>query len=155
MRTSSDGINFIRKWEGLKLFIYKDAGNKPTIGYGHLLIKNEREIYKTGITVNQAIDLLVKDLKRTEDGVNRLVKVPLTQNQFDALVSFSYNVGLDEDEDYIPEGLGDSTLLKKLNAGDYVGASEEFTKWVNVEKKPVKGLLLRRQAEKNLFLRTE
>jgi len=154
MRVSEQGIVHICKWEGLKLFPYKDVGGKYTIGYGHLLLEGELEKYKHGIKVSEAVDLLMNDLRTTEEGVTRLVKVPLEQHQFDALVSFAYNVGLDEDNDYLPEGLGDSTLLKKLNSGDFAGAAEEFEKWQYVKKKSVKGLLLRRMSEKAMFLGT-
>lgn len=154
MKTSSNGVLHICKWEGLRLFLYKDVGGKWTIGYGHLVKEDEKEKFKAGIKVGEAVDLLLTDLSTTEEGINRLVKVPLTQNQFDALVSFAYNVGLDEDSDYIPEGLGDSTLLKRLNGGDYEGAAEEFEKWKNVNGKPVRGLLHRRLAEKAMFLGT-
>lgn len=159
MRTSEAGVQHIRKWEGLRLFLYKDVGGKWTIGYGHLVLAEELEKYRGGITVDEAIRLLVKDLQRTEEGVNRLVTVPLEQHQFDALVSFAYNVGLDEDADYIPEGLGDSTLLKQLNKGNYAGAAEEFEKWHKVRidgtLTPVKGVKHRRLSEKQMFLGTE
>jgi lysozyme len=87
-----------------------------------------------------------------EQAVNSLVKVKLTQNQFDALISFVYNVGADIDADNIAEGLGDSTLLKKLNAGDYKGAADQFLKWDKANGKVMKGLTIRRQAERALFL---
>ena len=89
-----------------------------------------------------------------EAGVNRLLRrtnLPTTQNQFDALVSFAYNCGLDENRNGIAEGLGDSTLLKKHLAGDYVGAGQEFAKWARAKGKILPGLVKRRAAEAKLY----
>jgi len=92
-----------------------------------------------------------KDCEEKERDVRSLVKVTVNQNQFDALVCFAFNVGSDIDADSIAEGLGDSTLLKKLNAGDYAGAANEFTKWCRNDGKKMLGLYRRRMAEKLLF----
>lgn len=158
MRISENGIAFIKRWEGLRLKPYKDVAGHWTIGYGHLI--RPHEDFSAGITEAEAEELLRRDLAPVEADVNLLVRVPLTQNQFDALVSFAFNVGTDVDADEIAEGLGDSTLLKKLNAGDYVGAAEEFVRvengrtvgWVHAGGKVVEGLVNRREAEKALFL---
>jgi lysozyme len=86
----------------------------------------------------------MKDVARFEDGVNKLVTYTINQNQFDALVDFSFNLGLGN--------LGSSTLLKKLNAGDIKGAAEEFLRWDKAGGKVLAGLTKRRKAERDLFL---
>lgn len=141
MQTSQKGIDLIEKFEGTVLKVYKDAVGKDTIGIGHLIKAGE---YFTTLTQQQAEDLLAKDLKQFEIGVMTAVKVALTQNQFDALVSFSFNLGLGN--------LNSSTLLKKLNAGDYQGAADEFPKWNRAGGKVLQGLTNRRIAERELFL---
>ena len=87
------------------------------------------------------------DVTVFENAVNRLVKVNLNQNQFDALVIFSFNVG------YGDKGLGGSTLLKLLNNGDYIGAAGQFKRWIYSNKKPCEGLKKRRKIEEELFLK--
>lgn len=95
------------------------------------------------ITEQQAEVLLSKDLTLFEKGVTSLVKVPLTQGQFDALVSFAFNLGLGR--------LAKSTLLRKVNAGDHAGAAQEFGKWVFAAGNRLRGLVLRREAEALLY----
>ena len=141
MQTSQKGIDLIKKFEGTVLKVYKDAVGKDTIGVGHLIKAGE---HFTALTQQQAEDLLAKDLKQFEIGVTSAVKVALTQNQFDALVSFAFNLGM--------SNLNSSTLLKKLNAGDVTGASLEFERWNKAGGKPLAGLTRRRLAEKELFL---
>lgn len=141
MKTSFKGIKLIKDSEATVLHVYKDAVGLPTIGTGHLIKKGE--VFTT-ITAQQADELLMQDLVQFEKGVSSLVKVPLNQNQFDALVSFSFNLGLGN--------LGSSTLLKKLNASDYAGASLEFSKWTKAGGIVLAGLVKRRAAEKALFL---
>lgn len=151
-RTSPHGISLMHYFETCKLRAYPDPGSNNgepwTIGWGH----TGPEV-KPGLewTQQQADSVFVDDLRRFERDVLSLVKVPLTQGQFDALVSFAYNVGSDIDADTIPEGLGDSTLLRKLNAGDYAGAAIEFIKWNKNDGKPMRGLTRRRHAEMGLF----
>ncbi|MFQ2386766.1 lysozyme [Aeromonas dhakensis] len=151
-RTSPHGISLMHYFETCKLSAYPDPGSKNgepwTIGWGH----TGPEV-KPGLewTQQQADSVFVDDLRRFERDVLSLVKVPLTQGQFDALVSFAYNVGSDIDADTIPEGLGDSTLLRKLNAGDYDGAAREFRKWNKNDGKVMRGLTRRRVAEECLF----
>ena len=152
MRISEKGIALIKHFESCRLVAYPDpgTGNAPwTIGWGH----TGPEV-KPGLiwTQEQADHALLLDLKQFERDVLFLVNVPLTQAQFDALVSFTFNVGSDIDEDTLAEGLGDSTLLKKLNAGDYAGASREFLKWNRAGRKVLPGLTRRRNAEMALFL---
>lgn len=148
MRTSEKGLAFIKQHEGLSLEAYKDIAGVLTIGYGHTgadVFVGQR------IALDQAHDLLVEDVREAEDAINRLVKKPLKQNQFDALVSFVFNVGAG--------AFNRSTALKRLNAGDYVGAAEALTWWnkarVDGELRPVRGLIRRRAAEKELFLRPQ
>lgn len=145
---SKKGFDFIKGWEALRLKAYLDGGGVWSIGWGHT--KGVRE--GLVITREDAEDFLIEDVWYFETGVRDLVKVPLTQEQFDALVSFSFNVGLDQDEDDKAEGLGDSTLLKKLNKGDYEGAADELPKWNKDNGKVVRGLTRRRAAERTLFL---
>lgn len=141
MQTSQKGIDLIKQFEGLSLKVYDDAVGLKTIGYGHLIKKGE--VFTT-LTQKEAEDLLAKDLKQFEVGVSTSVKVALTQNQFDALVSFAFNLGM--------SNLNSSTLLKKLNAGDITGASNEFVRWNKAGNKVLAGLTRRRMAEKELFL---
>lgn len=141
LQVSQQGLNLIKQFEGYRSERYLDAAGKPTIGYGHLITKGEN---LQTITREEATTLLKKDVQTASDAVRRLVIVQLKQNQYDALVSFTYNLG---------EGnLEKSTLLKKINMQDYRGASEEFTKWVYAGGKKLKGLEIRRAKEKELFL---
>lgn len=141
MKISQKGVNLIKEFEGLELKAYKDAVGIVTIGYG-----STGPHVSMGQTVTQAEAeaLLMKDVSRFEIGVEQLVKVPLNQNQFDALVSFAFNLGLGN--------LGSSTLLRKLNSKDYVGAANEMLRWNKAKGKVLKGLTRRRVAEKALFL---
>jgi lysozyme len=141
MKTSQKGTDLIKQFEGTVLKVYKDAVGLPTIGIGHLIKHNESF---TTITQQQAEELLAKDLVQFEVGVTKAVRVTLNQNQFDALVSFSFNLGLGN--------LNSSTLLRKLNAGDYQGAASEFERWNKAGGKILTGLTRRRLAEKGLFL---
>lgn len=140
MNISNKGIELIKKFEGCSLSSYKCPAGVWTIGYGH--IKNTKEGMK--ITLKEANIFLQNDLKIHEKNVEKLVKVPLSQNQFDALVSFEFNVGI--------SNFQKSTLLKKLNKNDFIGASGEFEKWIYANHKPLLGLAKRRKAEKELFL---
>ncbi len=142
MRTSQRGIDLIKRYEGLSLTAYPDpaTGGEPwTIGYG------TTAGVRPGMTISsaRAEEMLHADLAQFETAVDRLVTVPLKQHQFDALVSFTYNLG---------EGnLRSSTLLKKLNAGDYAGAAAQFERWVTAAGKPLPGLVKRRAAERAMF----
>lgn len=152
MRISESGIAVMHHFESCQLKAYPDPGSKSgapwTIGWGH----TGPEVCKGLCWDQQRADAeFVKDLQRFERDVLSLVKVPLTQGQFDALVSFAYNVGSDIDADTLAEGLGDSTLLRKLNARDYDGAAREFQKWNKNDGKTLRGLTRRRAAEQALF----
>ncbi|MBM5459210.1 lysozyme [Pseudomonas sp. P66] len=140
MRTSQRGLSLIKSFEGLRLLAYRDAVGVWTIGYG------ATRGVKAGmsITKEQAERMLLNDVQRFEPEVERLVKVPLNKNQWDALVSFTYNLGA--------ANLESSTLLRKLNAGDYEGAAEQFPRWNKAGGKVLPGLVRRREAERVLFL---
>ena len=117
MQISETGLDLIRKFEGLRLETYDCPGGTQTIGYGHT-----GPDVKPGLKIDteKATALLMEDVQRFEKSVNDLVMVPMTQGMFDALVSFSYNLGAGS--------LQSSTLLKKLNADDKQGAADEFLK---------------------------
>ncbi|MDP3841080.1 MAG: lysozyme [Oxalobacteraceae bacterium] len=133
-----------------------DAG-KQTIGWGHVITAAEPFLCKATIDDGVAGHLLQQDNLRFEVGVKRLVKVALTQNEFDALVSLTLNIGLGR-ADGVPGDFADSTLLRKLNAGDKRGAADEFLKW-NKYRDPkcgclrvANGLVARREDERALFM---
>ncbi len=136
---SQNGLNLIKGFEGLRLSAYQDSAGVWTIGYGHTggVRPGQR------ISQAQAEQYLRSDVRWAEQAVRDNVKVPLSQNQFDALVSFTFNVGAG--------ALKDSTLLKKLNAGDYAGAQAEFGRWVNAGGQRLEGLVRRRAEEAQLF----
>ncbi|HIC8784591.1 TPA: lysozyme [Enterobacter hormaechei subsp. steigerwaltii] len=145
MQTSENGIALIKEFEGCKLTAYQDSVGVWTIGYGWTQPVDGKPI-RAGMTIKQetAERLLKTGLVSYESDVSRLVKVGLTQGQFDALVSFTYNLG--------SRSLSTSTLLRKLNAGDYAGAADEFLRWNKAGGKVLKGLTRRREAERALFL---
>lgn len=145
MQTSEKGIALIKQFEGCKLTAYQDSVGIWTIGYGWTQPVDGKPI-RAGMTIKQetAERLLKTGLVSYESDVSRLVKVGLTQGQFDALVSFTYNLGA--------RSLSTSTLLRKLNAGDYAGAADEFLRWNKAGGKVLNGLTRRREAERALFL---
>lgn len=145
MQTSEKGIAVIKQFEGCKLTAYQDSVGVWTIGYGWTQPVDGKPI-RAGMTIKQetAERLLKTGLVSYESDVSRLVKVGVTQGQFDALVSFTYNLG--------SRSLSTSTLLRKLNAGDYAGAADEFLRWNKAGGKVLAGLTRRREAERALFL---
>nr|WP_269841901.1 lysozyme [Enterobacter asburiae] len=145
MQTSDKGIALIKQFEGCKLTAYQDSVGVWTIGYGWTKLVDGKPI-RAGMTIKQetAERLLKTGLVSYESDVSRLVKVGLTQGQFDALVSFTYNLGA--------RSLSTSTLLRKLNAGDYAGAADEFLRWNKAGGNVLNGLTRRREAERALFL---
>lgn len=149
MKTSPRGVALIKSFEGCRLTAYRCSAGVLTIGYGHT---GPDVLPGMTITQQRADELLTQDLERFERDVISLVKVPITQGQFDALVSFAFNVGSDIDSDDIAEGLGDSTLLRRLNARDYMGAAGEFLRWNKAGGVVLGGLVRRRKAERELFL---
>ena len=145
MTTNERGINLIKAFEGCSLTAYQCPAKIWTIGYGHTGKVDGKPIVKgMRITAEKADALLKADLASFERSVEDLVKVKLTDNQFAALVSFTYNVGAGN--------LKKSTLLRKLNAGDYLGAAAEFTKWNKAGGVVLAGLTRRRKEEQTLYL---
>ena len=140
MKLSANGLNLIKQLEGLRLQAYQCSAGVWTIGYGHT----------TGVLSGDIIDeaqaevFLREDIVDPEDTVNRLVTVPLGQNQFDALTSFVFNLG--------SGNFRSSTLLRKLNAGDYNGAADELLRWIHAGGKSLPGLVRRRDIERKLFI---
>lgn len=145
MRISDKGISIIKQFEGLRLTAYQDSVGVWTIGYGWTHPVDGKPI-RPGMTIKEetAERLLRTGLVGYESDVSKLVKVKLTQGQFDALVSFAYNLGA--------RALSTSTLLQKLNAGDYAGSADEFPRWNKAGGKVLPGLTRRREAERALFL---
>ena len=133
------GLALIQASEGLRLFRYKDTNGAYKIGYG-----SPADGYPSMITAADASLLLLKTLRPIEKAIHRAVKVPLTSDQFSALCSFAYNVGI--------ENLLKSTLLKELNKGDYAAAAEWFCSWDHVNGRISLGITERRWKERCLFL---
>lgn len=140
MRISLNGINLIKKFEGLKLKAYRDVIGIITIGYGHV---DPSITIDTEWTEAQATDMLHLDLGKFEDGINSFVKVELNQDQFDALVSFCYNVGLGNFQK--------SSMLKAINLKDFAKAAIQFPLWANAGGKKIPTLVKRRAEEQTLF----
>lgn len=144
-KTGTRGINLIKEFEGCRLTAYKCPAGVWTIGYGHTGTVDGKAV-SSGMTITaaKATELLKADLSKYEAAVNSYVTVPINQNIFDALVSFSFNVG--------SNALKSSTLLKKLNSKDYNGAAAEFPKWNKAGGTVLNGLVRRRKAEQELFV---
>ncbi|WP_144135980.1 lysozyme [Kosakonia radicincitans] len=144
MEISNKGIALIKQFEGLRLDAYQDSVGVWTIGYGWTQPVDGKPITKGMVIKPETAERLLKTgLVSYESDVSKLIKVKLTQGQFDALVSFAYNLGM--------RSLSTSTLLRKLNAGDYRGAADEFPRWNKAGGKVLDGLTRRREAEKALF----
>ena len=142
MKTTEQGYALIRKFEGLSLKPYRCPAGKNTIGYGHVIGAGER-FPAGGITINEAEAILHKDVYGMECALRRMVTAPVTQNQWDALMSFIYNVG--------PTAFAKSTLLRFVNEGKMAAAAEEFSKWMYGGGKKLPGLAKRRAAEAAVF----
>lgn len=141
-KISAAGLQLIKAFEGCRLKAYRDPVGIPTIGYGRIKGVKMGDV----ISQEQADNWLLEEIENEyAPGVEGLVKVEITDNQFAALVSFAYNLGVG--------ALAKSTLLRKLNAGDYAGASQEFGKWSKAGGKTLPGLVRRRAAESTLFLK--
>jgi lysozyme len=147
MSLTLEGLSFIKNWEGFRERLYICAAGFPTIGFGHVIVASERTKYHKDYVMSkeEALELLSRDLKRFESTVDNYVKAKLTLHQRDALVSFCYNVGTG--------AFTNSTLLKKLNAGDFNGAALEFLRWCRGGNPShvIEGLKRRREAEHIIF----
>ena len=139
MAISQEGIALIKRFEGCELKSYRCSAGVPTIGYGSTKgVSMDMEI-----TQERAEALLIEDISDFEEEVNKCVKVPLTQNQFDALVAWTFNLG--------GTNLRNSTMLKVLNEGDYEKVPSEMKRWNKAAGKTLDGLIRRREAESLLF----
>ena len=139
MKISLEGLSLIKKFEGCKLEAYKCSAGVWTIGYGHTTGVKEGDV----CTQEEAEKLLRGDIFKFEEYVQDSVKVDLDQSQFDALVCWTYNLGVGN--------LRSSTMLKKLNEGDYKSVPFEMRRWNKAGGKTLDGLIRRRQAESLLF----
>ncbi|WP_074181130.1 lysozyme [Serratia marcescens] len=140
MKISEHGLNLIKSFEGLRLQAYPCSAGIWTVGYGHTAGVRPGDI----IDEVQAEAFLREDIADIENTINRLVTVSLKQNQFDALVSFVFNLG--------SVNFRSSKLLGKLNAGDHAGAADELLRWVHAGGKRLPGLVRRREVERHLFV---
>ena len=141
MDISNNGIAIIKEFEGLRLSTYADSVGVPTIGYGH----TKGVTWGMKITEEQANAWLRQDIKSHTVGIDRHITVPLTQNQYDALASFHFNLG--------PNILAGSALKNYINAKNWTAAANEMKKYVNAGGRPLPGLIRRRNAEAALFLK--
>ena len=146
MRISEKGLAMIEKFEGCLLKASNKLDGVWTIGYGQTGRYYGKRVRRGMTTTKAEAHAWLRDhsIKTYEDAVTQAVKVPLNQNQFDALVSFTYNVGIG--------ALKQSTALRKLNAGDYAGAADALTMWTKCRRKVLAGLVRRRKEERALFL---
>lgn len=147
MKINQAALDLVKEFEGLKLTAYQDPVGIWTIGYGTTAAAGAGVTPIRGMTITaaQAEKFLLRGLEKFAAQIEAGIKVPVTENQFGALVSLAYNIG--------PGAFLKSTLLKKLNARDYAGASGQFLVWNKAKGKVLKGLTRRREAERALFLK--
>lgn len=138
---SARGLELIKKYEGFSPLAYPCVAGKMTIGYGHVILPDEK--FPCGVTENQAVELLLKDVAVAEKTVLAFVRVPLNRNQFDALISFVFNVGA--------RNFALSSLLRALNGCRYEDCPAEIMRWVYAGGAVCAGLMRRRRAEADLF----
>ena len=141
MNFSAEGMGLLKRSEGFRNRVYLDVAGLPTIGYGHRLLHPES--FPNGIDEPQAAELLSTDVRDAEQAVERMVKVPLAQGQFDALVDFVFNLGAGR--------FATSTLLKCVNAGRHEEAMKELLRWNRAGGRELPALRLRREAEAKLW----
>ena len=139
---TQEGLDLIKRFEGFSPTIYICPAGYPTIGYGHVVRNEEKERFHAGIDQEQGEDLLRRDAQVAEHAVLRLITVPLTDGQFDALVSFTFNLG--------SGALQRSTLRRKVNREEHEDVPAQFKRWVWAGSKRLKGLVRRRAAEASL-----
>lgn len=139
---TQNGLALIKTFEGFSPVVYLDAAGLPTIGYGHLI--REGEEFSDGITREWAEELLRKDIAIAQAAVLRLIHVPLRNGQYDALVSFTFNLG--------SGALQRSTLRRRVNGEDHAAVPHEFRRWVWAGGRRLRGLMRRREAEIDRYL---
>ncbi len=144
MHTSDAGRKFIESWEGLRLHAYDDGTGVLTIGFGHTSAAGPPHVY-LGMTITVALadQILASDLTAVELDVNHLVKVPVNQNQYDALVSFDFNTG----------ALGRSNVLRSVNFNRFGEVPADLMMWIHGGGRVMQGLVNRRRAELALFMK--
>lgn len=140
---SQNAIDMIKQFEGLRLSTYKCTSGRNSIGYGTTYIDNQPIASNLRITEDKASELLVKDVEKISKQISNLLRVNITQNQFDALVSFAYNIGINQ--------FARSALLRLININDIEGASKQFIRWNKSSGVEQSGLTRRRIAEADLF----
>lgn len=141
MIISQKGIDLIKRFEGFSTTPYEDTAGQNTVGYGHLI--KQGEVFDK-VTMEQAEGILRQDIAHAEQAINAFVNVQLNQNEFDALISLAYNIGM--------EAFRSSTLLRLLNSNSRNAAARQFTKWIYAGGKASNGLRNRREQEAQLFL---
>lgn len=140
-------IDLIKKFEGFRSAPYLCPAGKWTIGYGFTTLAGKVVTEKTPpLTMQEGDNILKQEVNNISVDISKLLSVSVTQNQMSALVDFTFNLGIGN--------LKASSLLKRLNLGDYQGAANEFPKWNHCNEKPLEGLTRRRQAERDLFLKS-
>jgi len=140
---TDEGLALIKRFEGFSPDIYICPGGWSTIGYGHVVRETERERFADGIDEGRAEKLLRRDVEMAERAVLRLIRVPLEDGQFDALASFTFNLGAG--------ALQRSTLRRKVNRAEHADVPAEFRRWVWAGGRRLKGLIRRREAEAGLY----
>ncbi len=146
MNIGDRGLDLIRAFEGFRADPYLDAVGVPTIGYGSTYYPDGQRVRLTDppISEPEARRLMQATLAEFEDGISAALQVDVTQSQFDALVCWAFNIGVSAAQN--------STLMKKLNSGDYFGAADQFLRWNKAGGVVLRGLSRRRAAERELFL---
>ena len=147
MTISNKGLELIKEFEGFSANAYLCPAKIPTIGYGNTFWQDGRKV-RLGEQISKTKALELLEFVANKDFANKifpLIKVEVNQNQFDAMTSLAYNIGVG--------AFSNSTLLKRVNAKDFLGAGNEFLKWDKSNGKPLLGLTRRRQREKELFLK--
>ena len=139
LKTSQEGISLIKSFEGCELTAYRCSANVPTIGYGHTAGVSDGDT----CTQEEAESMLAEDLVEFEDYVKNYVESELQQNEFDALVAWTYNLG--------PANLKESTMLKELNSGNFEEVPRQMKRWNRAGGEVLDGLIRRREAESRLF----
>jgi len=140
---TQEGLDLIKRFEGFSPTIYLCPAGYPTIGYGHVVREEEQERFEDGINEQEAEELLERDVRWAERGVLRLIDVALTDGQFDALVSFTFNLGTG--------ALQRSTLRRKVNREEHEQVPREFMRWVWAGGRRLEGLIKRRTTEAEMY----